>query len=213
MGRAHSLLHDVDFSTTVKIQSATFELGAVSLDGCPESKLPEFAFIGRSNVGKSSLLNLLTRKSALARVSGQPGRTREINFFTINKAWSLVDLPGYGYAKASRADRDRFHELVSDYLRERSNLCCAFVLIDARHSPQKIDQEFVRWLVDSSIPFALAFTKADKVKPNVVKKNIALFTEAMSEWSEGAPHIFTTSAVEGNGRKELLRFIGEAIEE
>ena len=153
MGRAHSLLHDVDFSTTVKIQSAIFELGAVSLDGCPESKLPEFAFIGRSNVGKSSLLNLLTRKSALARVSGQPGRTREINFFTINKAWSLVDLPGYGYAKASRADRDRFHELVSDYLRERMNLCCAFVLIDARHSPQKIDQEFVRWLVDSSIPF------------------------------------------------------------
>ncbi|MFP6885841.1 MAG: ribosome biogenesis GTP-binding protein YihA/YsxC, partial [Roseibacillus sp.] len=108
----------------MKIQSATFELGAVSLDGCPESKLPEFAFIGRSNVGKSSLLNLLTRKSALARVSGQPGRTREINFFTINKAWSLVDLPGYGYAKASRADRDRFHELVSDYLRERTNLCC-----------------------------------------------------------------------------------------
>lgn len=212
MGRVHSLLHNVELSTTVKIQSAIFELGAVSLDGCPESKLPEFAFIGHSNVGKSSLLNLLTRKSALARVSGQPGRTREINFFTINKAWSLVDLPGYGYAKASGADRDRFHELVSDYLRERMNLCCAFVLIDARHSPQKIDQELVRWLVDSSIPFALIFTKVDKVKPNVVKRNIALFTEAMSEWSEGAPDIFTTSAVKGDGRREILAFIEEAIQ-
>ena len=212
MGRVHSLLHNVELSTTVKIQSAIFELGAVSLDGCPESKLPEFAFIGRSNVGTSSLLNLLTRKSALARVSGQPGRTREINFFTINKAWSLVDLPGYGYAKASGADRDRFHELVSDYLRERMNLCCAFVLIDARHSPQKIDQELVRWLVDSSIPFALIFTKVDKVKPNVVKRNIALFTEAMSEWSEGAPDIFTTSAVKGDGRREILAFIEEAIQ-
>ena len=195
----------------MRIHSATFQLSAVSLDTCPESELPEFAFIGRSNVGKSSLLNLLTNQSSLARVSGSPGRTREINFFTINKAWSLVDLPGYGYAKASLADRDRFMEFVSDYLRERPNLRCAFVLIDSRHAPQKNDLEFVGWLVESGIPFALVFTKADKVKPGMATKNVTLFKEAMSEWSEGTPRHFITSAETGVGRKELLSFIGEAI--
>ena len=156
----------------MRIQSAKFELSALSLDTCPASKLPEFAFIGRSNVGKSSLLNLLSNQNALARVSKTPGRTREINFFTINGNWSLVDLPGYGYAKASAADRERFNVFVSDYLVLRENLCCAFVLLDSRHQPQKIDLEFVRWLVDNEIPFALVFTKTDKVKPNVVK-NVA----------------------------------------
>jgi len=195
----------------VRIQSAKFELSAISLDSCPESKLPEFAFIGRSNVGKSSLLNVLSNQSALARVSKTPGRTREINFFTINGAWSLVDLPGYGFAKASAADRDRFNEFVSDYLRERENLCCAFVLIDSRHEPQGIDQEFVRWLVEGEIPFALVFTKVDKVKPALVKKNIALFQDAMATWCDGQPPIFTTSSKTKDGRRELLKFIGEAI--
>ena len=195
----------------MRIQSAKFELSALSLDTCPESKLPEFAFIGRSNVGKSSLLNLLSNQNALARVSKTPGRTREINFFTINGNWSLVDLPGYGYAKASAADRERFNVFVSDYLVLRENLCCAFVLIDSRHQPQKIDLEFVRWLVDNEIPFALVFTKTDKVKPNVVKKNIALFQEAMAEWSEGEPAIFATSAKTRDGRKEVLNFIAEGI--
>lgn len=195
----------------VKIQSAIFQQGAVSLETCPVSKLPEFAFIGRSNVGKSALLNLITNHSALARVSGKPGRTREINFFTINKKWSLVDLPGYGYAKASLADRDRFHEFVSEYLLERDNLSCAFVLIDSRHTPQKIDLAFVQWLVENNIPFGLVFTKADKVKPNQVVKNIALFTDAMSEWSEGAPPVFTSSTKTGAGRRDILNFIGEAL--
>ncbi|MGI9242261.1 MAG: ribosome biogenesis GTP-binding protein YihA/YsxC [Verrucomicrobiales bacterium] len=195
----------------MRIQSAKFELSAISLDSCPESKLPEFAFIGRSNVGKSSLLNVLSNQSALARVSKTPGRTREINFFTINGAWSLVDLPGYGFAKASAADRDRFNEFVSDYLRERENLCCAFVLIDSRHEPQGIDQEFVRWLVEAEIPFALVFTKVDKVKPALVKKNIALFQEAMATWCDGQPPIFKTSSKTKDGRRELLKFIGEAI--
>lgn len=145
----------------MKIQSARFELSAVSLETCPDSRLPEFAFIGRSNVGKSSLLNQLCSQAGLARVSGTPGRTREINFFTINGAWSLVDLPGYGYARASKTDRERFNEFVSEYLRERENLCCAFVLIDARHVPQQLDLEFVQWLVEGEIPFALVFTKAD----------------------------------------------------
>ena len=147
---------------TVKIQSAIFERGAVSFDGCPESKLPEFAFIGRSNVGKSSLLNLLADKDGLARVSGNPGRTREINFFTINGTWSLVDLPGYGYAKVSKADRARFQEFIATYLIERENLFCAFVLIDSRQPPQRIDLEFVQWLVEAAVPFALVFTKAEK---------------------------------------------------
>jgi GTP-binding protein len=173
--------------------------------------LPEFAFIGRSNVGKSSLLNVLSNQSALARVSKTPGRTREINFFTINQTWSLVDLPGYGYAKASKSDRERFNEFVSDYLVARENLCCAFVLIDSRHEPQEIDQDFVRWLVENEIPFALVFTKTDKLKPGVVNKNIALFQEAMAEWSQGEPPIFSTSSKTRDGRKELLKFIEESI--
>jgi GTP-binding protein len=211
VGPTIRLPNSVDSATTLKIHSAIFAQGAVSLETCPVSKLPEFAFIGRSNVGKSALLNLLSNQTALARVSGKPGRTREINFFTINKEWSMVDLPGYGYAKASLADRARFHEFVSDYLLERSNLSCAFVLIDSRHSPQKIDLEFVRWLVESNIPFNLVFTKADKVKPGEVKRNIALFTEAMAEWSEGEPNIFTSSVKTREGRSEILRFIGEAL--
>lgn len=197
----------------MKIQSAKFELSALDLATCPESKLPEFAFIGRSNVGKSSLLNLLTNKDALARVSSSPGRTREINFFTINGTWSLVDLPGYGFAKASRADRDRFNEFVSDYLVERPNLCCAFVLIDSRHPPQKIDQDFVRWLVENAIPFALVFTKIDKVKAGVVKSNIAAFREAMAEWSEGQPEIFAASTKTRDGRIEILKFIEGGVAE
>lgn len=197
----------------MKIQSAKFELSALSLDTCPESKLPEFAFIGRSNVGKSSLLNVLSNQHSLARVSRTPGRTREINFFTINDSWSLVDLPGYGYAKASRSDRDRFNVFVSDYLVERDNLCCAFVLIDSRHEPQQIDQDFVRWLVENHIPFALVFTKADKVKPAVVKKNVTSFKEAMAEWCEGVPEIFTTSAKTRDGRIDLLKFIAKSVAE
>ena len=188
----------------MKIQSAKFELSALSLDTCPESQLPEFAFIGRSNVGKSSLLNVLSNQHDLARVSRTPGRTQAINFFTINGDWTLVDLPGYGFAKASRSDRDRFNEFVSDYLVERENLCCAFVLIDSRHEPQEIDQDFVRWLVENEIPFALVFTKADKVKPNVVRKNMVLFTEAMAEWSAGTPEMFTTSAKTKDGRIDQI---------
>ncbi len=195
----------------MKIQSAIFERGAVSFDGCPDSQLPEFAFIGRSNVGKSSLINLLSGIEGLARVSGNPGRTREINFFTVNDQWSLVDLPGYGYAKVSKADRERFQKFISDYLIGRENLFCAFVLIDSRHPPQRIDLEFVQWLVEGGVPFALVFTKADKSKPAVVRKNITLLLEAMKAWSEGEPAVFTTSAKTREGRKEILAFIGSAL--
>jgi len=197
----------------MRIHSATFLKSAVNLDTAPQSPLPEFAFIGRSNVGKSSLINMLTNKDKLARVSKTPGRTREINFFTINKEWSLVDLPGYGYAKVSKEMRDQFNEFVSEYLLDRENLCGTFVLIDSRHSPQKIDLQFVAWLIDNQIPFALIFTKADKVKPRVVKKNINLFKEALAEISDGEPPVFATSDTTREGRKDVLHFIETAIEQ
>lgn len=195
----------------MKIQSARFKKSAVSLDRCSAPDLPEFAFIGRSNVGKSSLINLLTNKDGLARVSKTPGRTREINFFTINDAWNLVDLPGYGYAKVSKSQRDQFNEFVSDYLLNRESLAGTFVLIDSRHTPQKIDLEFVAWLIEAKLPFALIFTKTDKSKARVVRKNIELFLERMKEFSEGAPVFFETSTTTRAGRKEVLGFIETAI--
>lgn len=197
----------------MRIHSASFSKSAVSLETAPSPALPEFAFIGRSNVGKSSLINMLTNKSGLARVSKTPGRTREINFFRINEAWGLVDLPGYGYAKVSKEMRDQFNEFVSEYLVERENLCGTFVLIDSRHTPQKIDLQFVGWLIESQIPFALIFTKADKVKPRVVKKHINLFKEALAEFSDGEPPVFTTSDKTREGRKEVLGFIETAMEQ
>jgi GTP-binding protein len=195
----------------MKITSATFHTSAPDLDGCPESPLPEFAFIGRSNVGKSSLLNMLTGQKGLAKVSGSPGHTRLINFFTINERWSLVDLPGYGYARISKQDRERFQALIADFMINRPNLSCVFVLIDARLSPQEIDLEFVRWLMENTVPFVLVFTKSDKLKASRVAKNTTAFTDAMSEWCDGLPRIFTSSAKTGSGRKDLLSFISQAI--
>ena len=195
----------------MKIQNSKFKTSAISFDGCPAPDLPEFAFIGRSNVGKSSLINLLTNKEGLARVSKTPGRTREINFFSINDSWNLVDLPGYGYAKVSKSQRDHFNEFVSDYLLNRETLTGIFVLIDSRHSPQKIDLEFLAWLIEAQLPFALIFTKTDKSKPKLVRKNIGLFLERMKEFSEGDPIYFETSTTTRTGRKEVLKFIETAI--
>lgn len=196
----------------MKIHSARFERSAVGLESCPESALPEFAFIGRSNVGKSSLINLVTGSEGLARVSGSPGRTREINFFVINEAWSLVDLPGYGYAKISKTERAKFQEFISDYLMGRENLLCAFVLIDSRHPPQRVDLEFVEWLVAGEVPFTLVFTKTDKNKRSLLEKNITLFREAMREWSDGEPRAFLSSTKTGEGRREILSFIDEILQ-
>ncbi len=198
---------------SMRIHSTSFSKSAVSLETAPRSPLPEFAFIGRSNVGKSSLINMLTNKSGLARVSKTPGRTREINFFKINEAWGLVDLPGYGYAKVSKELRDQFNEFVSEYLLKRENLCGTFVLIDSRHTPQKIDLQFVGWLIENQVPFALIFTKADKIKPRIVKKHIKLFKEALAEFSDGEPAVFTTSDKTREGRKEVLGFIETAMEQ
>ena len=195
----------------MKIQTSKFKTSAISFDRCLAPDFPEFAFIGRSNVGKSSLINLLTNKEGLARISKTPGRTREINFFSINDSWNLVDLPGYGYAKVSKSQRDQFNEFVSDYLLNRETLTGIFVLIDSRHPPQKIDLEFLAWLIEAQLPFALIFTKTDKSKPKLVRKNVGLFLERMKEFSEGDPIYFETSTTTRTGRKEVLKFIETAI--
>ena len=170
-------------------------VSAPSFDKCPKPDKPEYAFIGRSNVGKSSLINMLTDKRALAKTSAQPGKTQMINHFIINNAWYIVDLPGYGYAKISQSSRRRWEQMIENYLRKRENLVNVFVLIDARHQPQKIDLEFIDQLGKWEIPFALVFTKSDKEKPGVVARNVQAFLEAMrnGDW-EFLPQHFVTSA-------------------
>ncbi|MEI7733534.1 MAG: ribosome biogenesis GTP-binding protein YihA/YsxC [Verrucomicrobiota bacterium] len=196
----------------MNISTATFECSAPDLDSCPDETLPEFAFIGRSNVGKSSLLNMLAGQQNLARVSATPGFTKLINFFTIDRTWRLVDLPGYGYAKVARKDMAKFNEAVTDYLQHRENLLCVFALIDSGLPPQAIDLEFVEWLIDNAIPFALVFTKTDKVSPSKRQTNIKAFTEHVSEWCEKLPEIFTCSATTRQGRYELLKVIKEVMD-
>jgi GTP-binding protein len=195
----------------VHISSAIFDCSAPDLDSCPDESLPEFAFIGRSNVGKSSLLNLLSGKLDLARVSPTPGFTKLINVFTMNKTWRLVDLPGYGFAAGARKARFKFNRAVDDYLKHRTNLCCVFALLDAGLAPQPIDVEFVEWLARNSVPFVLVFTKTDKVTPATVQANIAAFTEQISGWFEKLPAIHTCSAMAKQGRLELLGVIDEAM--
>jgi GTP-binding protein len=197
----------------VNIASAIFDRSAPDLDSCPDETLPEFAFIGRSNVGKSSLLNMLAGKNGLARVSPTPGFTKLINIFTMNKTWRLVDLPGYGFAQVARKDKSKFNRAVNDYLRHRPNLCCVFALLDSSLPPQKMDLEFVEWLTRNSVPFVLVFTKTDTVTPKAVQANIQAFTDCISAWFEKLPAIFTCSAIAKHGRAELLRVIEESLAE
>lgn len=198
--------------TKMKIQKVSFLQSAESLEDCPKGDLPEFAFIGRSNVGKSSLINCLTNKKGLARVSKTPGRTREMNFFSMNDQWALVDLPGYGFAKVSRKQQEKFNQFVSEYLINRPNLRGVFLLLDSRHSPQKIDLEFTGWLIENQLPFALVFTKTDKSKARVVEKNRDLFLQEMKAFSEGEPVTFLTSSNTGQGRAEIHAFVHRALE-
>ena len=195
----------------MKISSAIFDCSASDLDSCPDESLPEFAFIGRSNVGKSSLLNFLAGKRELARVSRTPGFTKLINFFTINESWRLVDLPGYGFAEVARQDKARFNEAVNEYLMQRPNLHCIFALIDSGLPPQKIDVEFVEWLAGNGISFVLVFTKTDKVGAARVQANIAAFKEHISECCGLPPTILTCSATARLGRGELLAVLKEAV--
>jgi len=174
---------------------------------CPNDNKPEFAFIGRSNVGKSSLINMLTSRKSLARVSKQPGKTQHLNFYLINKEWYLVDLPGYGYAKTSKKLRREFEVMINQYLERRMTLQCTFVLIDIRIPPQTIDMDFINWLGANQIPFSIVFTKADKNKEKVNQEKIELFkTEMLKTW-EALPQFFVTSSVSSEGKEELLDYI------
>ena len=195
----------------VNISSAIFDCSAPDLGSCPDESLPEFAFIGRSNVGKSSLLNLLAGKENLARVSPTPGFTKLINFFTINKNWRLVDLPGYGFAEGSRKSSVKFNRAVLDYLEHRTNLCSVFALIESALPPQDLDIDFVEWLTRHDVPFVLVFTKIDKIPPATAEANIAAFMERISAWFEKPPAKFTCSAESDQGRPELLGVIDEAM--
>ncbi|NAS14015.1 ribosome biogenesis GTP-binding protein YihA/YsxC [Poritiphilus flavus] len=194
----------------MKIKSADFVMSNSKVESCPKEPLPEYAFIGRSNVGKSSLINMLTQRKNLAKTSGRPGKTQLINHFKINGNWFLVDLPGYGYARVSKKAKKTFQKYITDYFRRRRQLVCAFVLIDIRHEPQKIDLEFMQWLGENMIPFCIVFTKADKLKPAVVATKVDQYQNALLQdvWEE-VPSSFVTSSTKGTGRDELLSYISE----
>ena len=194
---------------TELITSASFVISSPDIKSCPEPDLPEYAFIGRSNVGKSSLINMITNHSKLAKVSGRPGKTQLINHFLVNKTWYLVDLPGYGWAQVSKTEKAKWKQMIEGYLIERTSLINVFVLIDSRHSPQKIDLEFMHWLGESEIPFSMVFTKTDKLGKEKLKSNIASYNkELLQDWEELPPQ-FLTSASNKSGKNELINSIIE----
>ena len=189
------------------IKSAEFVISNSQVSKCPTTGLPEYAFIGRSNVGKSSLINMLTGKKGLAMTSQKPGKTQLINHFIINGAWYLVDLPGYGYARLSKDGREKLKTMIEDYTLERKELVCLFVLVDSRHEPQKIDLEFIQWLGEEGVPFALVFTKADKLSKGRLAANLEAYKARLLEEWEELPPIFVTSSEQQLGRDELLSYI------
>ena len=191
----------------MKIQSAEFLISNSRADQCPQTDKPEYAFIGRSNVGKSSLINMLTGRKALAMTSSTPGKTMLINHFVINDEWYLVDLPGYGYAQRGRREVDKLKKLIEHYVLDREQLTCLFVLIDSRLTPQKIDLEFIRFLGQHGVPFGIIFTKADKPKRGELKKNVDRFLATLQEEWEELPPYFITSSVTGLGREAFLDYI------
>jgi GTP-binding protein len=191
------------------IRSADFVISNSKVEGCPTPKLPEYAFIGRSNVGKSSLINMLTSRAKLAKTSGRPGKTQLINHFLINQDWFLVDLPGYGYARASKEQRKDFSRLISEYVGGRSNLMNLFVLVDIRLEPQRADEDFFRWLGENAVPFVIVFTKCDKLSTNQMNSNFAAYKKhLLKEWEE-LPQIFLSSAETSLGKEEILNYIEE----
>ena len=189
------------------IKSAEFVISNSRVEKCPTTGLPEYAFIGRSNVGKSSLITMLTARKGLAMTSQKPGKTQLINHFIINDSWYLVDLPGYGYARLGKDSRDSLRRMIEDYVLERKELVLLFVLIDCRHEPQKIDLEFIQWLGEEGVPFSLVFTKADKLSKGRLASNIEAYTAKLHEEWEELPPIFVTSSEERVGRDELLGYI------
>ncbi len=192
----------------MKIKSADFVMSNSSVARCPSDPIPEYAFIGRSNVGKSSLINMLTERKSLAKTSGRPGKTQLINHFRINDNWFLVDLPGYGYARVSKKEKKTFQKYITEYFEKREQLLNAFVLIDIRHEPQPIDLRFMEWLGEMGIPFSIVFTKADKLKPKAVSRQVEAYLNKLTEevWEEAPPH-FVTSSLKAEGREEILEYI------
>ena len=193
----------------MNITKAEFISSSPNVTLCPKDQIPEYAFIGRSNVGKSSLINMLVERKKLAKTSSTPGKTRLINHFNINDTWFLADLPGYGYAKVSKKDRESFARMIEQYAQLRSNLVCFFVLVDARIPPQQLDLDFIEWLGDSNLPFVIVFTKVDKINQREKSKNLGLLKEALSESWEELPLIFETSAIKGTGRDQVMGFIND----
>jgi GTP-binding protein len=191
----------------MEIKDARFLVSNSDVEKCPKPNMPEYAFIGRSNVGKSSLINMLTNKKTLAKTSGNPGKTKLINHFIIDEEWYLVDLPGYGYAKIAKSERKKWEKLVRNYILLRENLYCLFVLLDSRHETQKSDLDFMEWLGLSQVPFVIVFTKTDKLKPAVLKDNLKKYENKMLEKWETMPKSFVTSCVTKEGRKEILDYI------
>ncbi|MDD2514710.1 MAG: ribosome biogenesis GTP-binding protein YihA/YsxC [Proteiniphilum sp.] len=193
----------------MNIQAAEFIISNTDHHKCPQDGKPEYAFIGRSNVGKSSLINMLTNRKGLAMTSSTPGKTMLINHFLINGEWYLVDLPGYGYARRGKEGREKLRVIIEDYILEREVLTSLFVLVDSRHEPQKIDLEFMEWLGENGIPFAIIFTKADKQGSGKLLMNVNAYKEKMLESWEELPPIFVTSSEKGQGRAELLDYINQ----
>ena len=189
------------------IKTAEFVKSSGTWQECPESKIPEYAFIGRSNVGKSSLINAMMNHKDLAKTSGTPGKTQLINHFIVNEEWYLTDLPGYGYARVSKVKRKDFEKLITNYILNRSNLVNLFVLVDVRHTPQKIDLEFIEWCGESGVPFSIVFTKADKMKPNAAIKNVEIYTNELMKTWEDVPEMYVTSAEKKEGGDKILDFI------
>ncbi|WP_347374178.1 ribosome biogenesis GTP-binding protein YihA/YsxC [Aequorivita sp. Q41] len=193
----------------MQIKSAEFVMSNSDVAKCPKDRLPEYAFIGRSNVGKSSLINMLMQRKSLAKTSGRPGKTQLINHFLVNKNWYLVDLPGYGYARVSKSSKKTFQKFITNYFEKREQMILAFVLVDCRHEPQPIDLEFMQWMGESGIPFNIIFTKADKLKPKALERNIETYTKKMLETWEEMPPYFVTSASDFTGREAVLKYIDE----
>ena len=189
------------------IKTAEFVISNSDVTKCPKELLPEYAFIGRSNVGKSSLINMLTGRNNLAKTSGKPGKTQLINHFVINKNWFLVDLPGYGYARVSKNTKNKFQKFITNYFENRQQLLLAFVLVDIRHEPQKIDLEFMEYLAISQIPFCIVFTKADKLKPKAIENYVEKYSNQLLETWEELPQYFITSSSKSVGKDEILQFI------
>lgn len=196
---------------SVKIKEAKFVISNTDYRQCPDSDLMEFAFIGRSNVGKSSLINMLTGNKGLAKTSGKPGKTQLINHFIIDDKWFLVDLPGYGYARASKVQREKWEKFIVEYLTNRKNLTTIFVLLDARLEPQKIDLEFMNWCGEKEISFSMVFTKIDKLSSSALQKNLLRYKKEMLKYWEALPPVFTTSSESAFGKEKILNYIGQIL--